>query len=36
MLIGDTDFIVVRENTEGEYSTVGGRSYEGTDLEIVV
>jgi tartrate dehydrogenase/decarboxylase/D-malate dehydrogenase len=25
----------VRENTEGEYSSVGGRMYEGTDREIV-
>lgn len=33
---GDIDFIVVRENTEGEYSSVGGRSYEGTDFESVV
>ncbi|MDP9313616.1 MAG: tartrate dehydrogenase [Chloroflexota bacterium] len=33
---GDIDFIVVRENTEGEYSTLGGRSFEGTDLELVV
>jgi len=33
---GDINFIVVRENTEGEYSTVGGRSYEGTDFELVV
>jgi tartrate dehydrogenase/decarboxylase/D-malate dehydrogenase len=33
---GDIDFIVVRENTEGEYSTMGGRSFEGTDLELVV
>ena len=33
---GDIDFIVVRENTEGEYSSVGGRSYEGTDFELVV
>ena len=32
---GDVDFIVVRENTEGEYSSVGGRMYEGTDREIV-
>jgi tartrate dehydrogenase/decarboxylase/D-malate dehydrogenase len=32
---GDIDFIVVRENTEGEYSSVGGRMYEGTDREIV-
>jgi tartrate dehydrogenase/decarboxylase/D-malate dehydrogenase len=32
---GDIDFVVVRENTEGEYSSVGGRMYEGTDREIV-
>jgi tartrate dehydrogenase/decarboxylase / D-malate dehydrogenase len=32
---GDIDFIVVRENTEGEYSSVGGRMYEGTEREIV-
>ncbi|HEY8241945.1 MAG TPA: tartrate dehydrogenase [Casimicrobiaceae bacterium] len=29
------DFVVVRENTEGEYSSVGGRMFEGTDREIV-
>jgi len=33
---GDIDFIVVRENTEGEYSSVGGRMYEGTPREIVI
>jgi tartrate dehydrogenase/decarboxylase/D-malate dehydrogenase len=33
---GDIDFIVVRENTEGEYSSIGGRSFEGTDREVVV
>ncbi|HVO89869.1 MAG TPA: tartrate dehydrogenase [Casimicrobiaceae bacterium] len=32
---GEIDFVVVRENTEGEYSSVGGRMYEGTDREIV-
>lgn len=32
---GDIDFYVVRENTEGEYSSVGGRMYEGTDREVV-
>jgi tartrate dehydrogenase/decarboxylase / D-malate dehydrogenase len=32
---GDIDFIVVRENTEGEYSSVGGRVFEGTDREAV-
>jgi len=30
---GDIDFFVVRENTEGEYSSVGGRLFEGTDRE---
>lgn len=33
---GDIDFIVVRENTEGEYSAIGGRAYPGTDREIVI
>ena len=33
---GDIDFWVVRENTEGEYSSVGGRMFSGTDREIVV
>ncbi len=33
---GDIDFIVVRENSEGEYSTLGGRCFEGTDAELVV
>ncbi|OZI26088.1 tartrate dehydrogenase [Bordetella genomosp. 9] len=33
---GDIDFYVVRENTEGEYSSVGGRMFEGTDDEFVV
>lgn len=33
---GDIDFIVVRENTEGEYSTSGRRNFEGTDDEEVV
>jgi tartrate dehydrogenase/decarboxylase/D-malate dehydrogenase len=32
---GDIDFVVVRENTEGEYSSVGGRVFEGTDRETV-
>src|SRR5438045_3045103 len=32
---GDIDFIVVRENTEGEYSSVGGRMFEGTERETV-
>jgi tartrate dehydrogenase/decarboxylase/D-malate dehydrogenase len=32
----DIDFLVVRENNEGEYSDIGGRLYEGTDAEMVV
>ena len=32
---GDIDFCVVRENTEGEYSSIGGRMFEGTEREIV-
>ncbi|THU03689.1 tartrate dehydrogenase [Lampropedia puyangensis] len=31
---GDIDFIVVRENTEGEYSSVGGVMFEGTAREF--
>ncbi|MDH4396137.1 MAG: tartrate dehydrogenase [Limnobacter sp.] len=34
--VGDIDFYVVRENTEGEYSAVGGRLFEGTDREVVL
>jgi tartrate dehydrogenase/decarboxylase/D-malate dehydrogenase len=33
---GDIDFVVVRENTEGEYSDVGGRIFEGTERETVI
>ena len=33
---GDIDFWVVRENNEGEYSSIGGRLYEGTEDEVVV
>ena len=33
---GDIDFLVVRENTEGEYTNLGGVMYEGTDREIVI
>jgi tartrate dehydrogenase/decarboxylase/D-malate dehydrogenase len=32
----DIDFWIVRENNEGEYSSVGGRIYEGTEDEIAV
>ncbi|WP_295856226.1 tartrate dehydrogenase [uncultured Xylophilus sp.] len=33
---GDIDYFVVRENTEGEYTSLGGVMYEGTDREIVI
>jgi tartrate dehydrogenase/decarboxylase/D-malate dehydrogenase len=33
---GDIDYFIVRENNEGEYSSVGGRSFEGTELEQAV
>ena len=33
---GDIDFWIVRENTEGEYSAVGGRFNEGTADEVVI
>ena len=33
---GDIDFIVVRENTEGEYSDIGGRTFTGTERELVI
>ncbi|WP_298417550.1 tartrate dehydrogenase [Brevibacterium sp.] len=33
---GDVDFLVVRENTEGEYSNAGGVLFEGTDREFAM
>jgi tartrate dehydrogenase/decarboxylase/D-malate dehydrogenase len=33
---GDIDFYVVRENTEGEYSSIGGRMFPETDREFVI
>ena len=33
---GEIDMVIVRENTEGEYSAVGGRMFEGTPREIVM
>jgi tartrate dehydrogenase/decarboxylase/D-malate dehydrogenase len=33
---GEIDFYVVRENTEGEYSSLGGRMFAGTPREFVV
>ncbi|MDE2048775.1 MAG: tartrate dehydrogenase, partial [Betaproteobacteria bacterium] len=33
---GEIDMVIVRENTEGEYSNVGGRMFEGTAREFTV
>ncbi|WP_284618858.1 tartrate dehydrogenase [Aquabacterium humicola] len=33
---GDIDFMIVRENTEGEYTNLGGVMYEGTERELVI
>jgi tartrate dehydrogenase/decarboxylase/D-malate dehydrogenase len=33
---GDIDMMIVRENTEGEYSAIGGISFPGTEREIVL
>ena len=33
---GDIDMMIVRENTEGEYSSVGGRMYKNSDKEIAI
>jgi tartrate dehydrogenase/decarboxylase / D-malate dehydrogenase len=33
---GEIDFYIVRENTEGEYSSVGGKMFEGTPREFVI
>lgn len=33
---GDIDMMIVRENTEGEYSSIGGRIFPGTDRETVL
>jgi tartrate dehydrogenase/decarboxylase/D-malate dehydrogenase len=33
---GEIDMYIVRENTEGEYSSIGGRMYAGTPREIVM
>lgn len=32
----DLDFLVIRENNEGEYSNMGGRMYEGTDMDLSI
>ncbi len=33
---GDIDMVIVRENTEGEYTAVGGTMFEGSARELVV
>ncbi|RJE87871.1 tartrate dehydrogenase [Paracoccus onubensis] len=33
---GDIDMMIVRENTEGEYSSIGGRMFPGTERELVM
>ena len=33
---GEIDMYIVRENTEGEYSSIGGRIFEGTSRELVM
>ena len=33
---GDIDFLVVRENTEGEYTDLGGRIFANTEREVVI
>jgi len=33
---GDIDMMIVRENTEGEYSSIGGKIFPNTDREIVM
>src|SRR3990172_557994 len=35
-VLGGIDFIVVRENTEGEYSSIGGRIYDGTERAAAI
>lgn len=33
---GEIDYLIVRENNEGEYSEIGGRLYQGTDEELAI
>ena len=33
---GDIDMMIVRENTEGEYSAIGGTAFPGTSREVVL
>ncbi|WP_059170678.1 tartrate dehydrogenase [Bacillus sp. FJAT-27445] len=32
----DLNFTVIRENNEGEYSNIGGRMYEGTEMDMAI
>ena len=32
----EIDFVVIRENTEGEYSSIGGRIFSGTENEFAI
>lgn len=34
--VGDIDMLIVRENSEGEYSSIGGVQFEGTDNEVAL
>ncbi|MBI5652833.1 MAG: tartrate dehydrogenase [Chloroflexi bacterium] len=34
--VGEIDFVVIRENTEGEYAGAGGRSHRGLPIEVAV
>jgi tartrate dehydrogenase/decarboxylase / D-malate dehydrogenase len=34
--VGDIDMMIVRENTEGEYSALGGKMFDGTEREFVL
>ncbi|MFE8697877.1 tartrate dehydrogenase [Cytobacillus sp. FJAT-53684] len=34
--VDDLNFTVIRENNEGEYSSIGGRMYEGTDMDMAI
>ena len=33
---GEIDFVIIRENNEGEYSEIGGRMHKNTDLEMAI
>ena len=33
---GDIDFVIIRENTEGEYTDIGGTIFAGSEREVVV